>query len=54
MIYAGNQNSLLEVKLGKRLGDRYEILSGLSNGDQVVVAGQSRLTNGKKVKVQKK
>ena len=32
----------------------YEILSGLSNGDQVVVAGQSRLTNGKKVKVQKK
>ncbi len=44
----------VEVKLGKRMGDRYEVLSGLSNGDQVVVAGQSRLTNGKKVKVQQK
>ena len=56
-VYVLEPNSTVryvEVKLGKRLGDRYEILSGLSNGDQVVVAGQSRLTNGKKVKVQKK
>ena len=44
----------VEVKLGKRMGDRYEVLSGLSNGDQVVIAGQSRLTNGAKVQVQKK
>ena len=42
----------VEVKLGQRLGDRYEVLSGLSNGDKVVVAGQSRLTNGAKVEVQ--
>ena len=56
-VYVLEPNSTVryvEVKLGKRLGDRYEILSGLSNGDQVVVAGQSRLTNGKKVNVQKK
>ena len=40
-----------EVELGMRLADRYEILSGLNEGDQVVVAGQSRLTNGAKVKL---
>lgn len=40
-----------EVELGMRLGDRYEILSGLNDGDRVVVAGQSKLTNGAKVKL---
>ncbi|MBP5688238.1 MAG: efflux RND transporter periplasmic adaptor subunit [Muribaculaceae bacterium] len=43
-----------EVELGMRLGDRYEILSGLNDGDRVVVAGQSRLTNGAKVKLKGK
>lgn len=42
----------VEVKLGQRLGDRYEILSGLSSGDRVVIAGQSRLTDGTKVQLQ--
>ena len=42
----------VEVKLGQRLGDRYEILSGLSSGDRVVIAGQSRLTAGTKVQLQ--
>ena len=40
-----------EVELGMRLKDRYEILSGLNDGDRVVVAGQSKLTNGAKVKL---
>ena len=40
-----------EVELGLRLKDRYEILSGLNDGDRVVVAGQSKLTNGAKVKL---
>lgn len=55
-VYVYDQNGTVryvEVKLGKRLGDRYEILSGLSNGDKVVVAGQSRLTDGAKVELQK-
>ena len=43
-----------EVELGMRLSDRYEILSGLSDGDRVVVAGQSKLTNGAKVKLNEK
>jgi len=34
------------VKLGRRSGGRVEIVEGLSAGDQVVSAGQNRLTNG--------
>ncbi|MDR2388730.1 MAG: efflux RND transporter periplasmic adaptor subunit [Tannerellaceae bacterium] len=40
-----------KVELGRRLGDRYEILSGLEDGNRVVVSGQSRLTNGMEVEV---
>lgn len=43
-----------EVELGMRLGDRYEILSGLNDGDRVVVAGQSKLSDGSKVKINTK
>jgi RND family efflux transporter MFP subunit len=43
-----------EVELGMRLGDRYEILSGLNDGDQVVIAGQSKLSDGAKVKLKGK
>ena len=40
-----------EVQLGRRLGDRYEVTGGLVNGTQVVVSGQSRLTDGTRVQV---
>lgn len=42
-----------KVELGKHMGKQYEIISGVKDGDQVVVAGQTRLNNGKKVKVVK-
>ena len=42
-----------KVELGKHMGSKYEIISGVNDGDQVVVAGQARLANGKKVKVVK-
>lgn len=42
-----------KVELGKHMGANYEILSGVSSGDQVVIAGQSRLANGKEVEVVK-
>lgn len=42
-----------KVELGRRLGDSYELLSGVPAGAQVVVSGQAALTSGKKVKVQK-
>lgn len=38
-----------QVELGRRMGDRYEILSGVNSGENVVVSGQSRLVDGKKV-----
>ena len=42
-----------KVDLGKHMGKSYEIFSGVSEGQQIVVAGQARLNNGKKVKVVK-
>ncbi len=43
-----------EIELGRRLEDRYEVLSGLNQGDIVVTAGQSKLTDGARVKVKGK
>jgi RND family efflux transporter MFP subunit len=42
-----------KIELGQRLGDMYEILSGLQDGDQVVSAGQNRLIDGTKVEIVK-
>ncbi len=42
-----------EVQLGQRLENRYEVLGGLVSGTEVVTEGQSRLTNGCRVQVQK-
>ena len=38
--------------LGRRMGDKYEIISGVEDGDQVVITGQSRLTNGMEVEIE--
>ena len=40
------------VALGRHFDEKYEILSGLKEGDKVVVKGQSSLRNGEKVNVQ--
>lgn len=40
-----------KVELGQRLGDRYELISGIENGSKVVVAGQTHLTDGAEVEV---
>ena len=37
------------VKVGRETGDRVEILSGLSDGDRVVVSGAEKVTEGAKV-----
>ena len=39
------------VELGKRLGNRYEIISGLNEGDRIVTEGQVRLKDGVSVTV---
>jgi RND family efflux transporter MFP subunit len=43
--------SYRKVELGQRLGDQYEILSGISAGQEVVIAGQARLIDGTKVEI---
>ncbi|MDD2310572.1 MAG: efflux RND transporter periplasmic adaptor subunit [Desulfuromonadaceae bacterium] len=37
------------VKVGRKTGDRVEILSGLSDGDRVVVSGVEKVTEGARV-----
>ena len=41
------------VKVGVRMGDRYEIISGLNDGDVIVTSGQTRLKNNIKVDIVK-
>lgn len=40
-----------KVELGRRIGDSYELLSGVEPGATVIVTGQTRLANGMAVKV---
>jgi RND family efflux transporter MFP subunit len=42
-----------ELQLGRLIGDRYEVLSGIEADAQVVVAGPSRLLEGTAVKIDK-
>ena len=42
-----------KVELGQRLGDTYELISGVESGAQVVTVGQAHLANGAKVKLAK-
>ena len=37
------------IQLGVAIGDRYEVLSGLTSGDLVVVRGNERLRPGQPV-----
>ena len=39
------------MKSGRNFGDKVEILSGLSLGDEVVISGQINLDNGTPIKV---
>ena len=41
----------MKVELGQRLDDSYELLSGVSDGARIVVAGQSKLVDGAEVQV---
>lgn len=53
-VVKGDKAEYRKVELGQRLDTEYEILSGVNPGETVVVAGQSRLKNGAKVKIVKK
>lgn len=52
-VYKDGKVSYNKVELGQHIGTNYEIISGVKPGDEVVVAGQARLANGKEVEVVK-
>lgn len=53
-VYNGDGTvTFTQVELGQRLGDEYELLSGIEPGSQVVISGQARLSSGKKVELAK-
>ena len=52
-VYNNGKVSYTKVELGQRLGDRYELISGVPNGAQVVITGQAKLSDGKEVEVKK-
>lgn len=50
-VYSDGKVYYNEVKLGQRLTDEYELLSGVPTGAQVVIAGQSRLNDQMEVRL---
>ena len=51
VLNADNTVTYTKVELGRRLGNRYEIISGIKEGDKIVTEGQVRLKNGVSVEV---
>ena len=52
-VYENGKVHYNKVELGQRLGDRYELVSGVPDGAQIVVAGLSKLSDGREVEVEK-
>lgn len=47
----GDKVEAVDVKLGVRFNKMVEVLSGLDEGDEIVIVGQHRLTDGAAIKV---
>ncbi|MDR0893997.1 MAG: efflux RND transporter periplasmic adaptor subunit [Prevotellaceae bacterium] len=52
-VYKDGKVSYNKVELGRRMDTEYELLSGVPDNSQVVIAGQARLLNGMEVTVEK-
>ena len=52
-VYENGKVRYSKVELGQRLGDRYELISGVPNGAQIVIAGLAKLSDGREVEVEK-
>lgn len=52
-VYENGKVSYNKVQLGRRMDTEYELLSGVDNNSQVVIAGQKALLNGMEVEVEK-
>jgi RND family efflux transporter MFP subunit len=53
VLNSDNTVTYTPVKIGTRMGDRYEIVSGLDDGATIVTTGQTRLKNNIKVDIVK-
>lgn len=51
VLHGGNTVSYERVETGRRLDNSYELISGVNDGDTVVISGQARLADGAKVQV---
>lgn len=52
-VYKDGKVSYNKVELGQRLGNTYELISGVESGSDVVITGQNGLANGVAVEVSK-
>ena len=52
-VYEKGKVRYQKVELGSRMGSEYELISGVDNNSQVVVAGHARLVNGTEVVIEK-
>lgn len=52
-VYKDGKVSYNKVELGRRMGNEYELISGVPDNSQVVIAGQTKLVNGMEVEVEK-
>ncbi len=52
-VFKDGKVSYNKVELGRRMDDTYEVISGVDDNAQVVVAGQSSLSDGASVRVEK-
>ena len=52
-VYKDGKVSYNKVEIGRRLGDSYELISGVNDGDQVAISGLARLNNGMEVEIAK-
>jgi RND family efflux transporter MFP subunit len=50
-VYNNGKVEYRQIEIGRRIDDDYEISSGLTAGEKIVVAGQSKLIDGTKVNV---
>lgn len=53
-VYHDGKVSYNRVELGRRIDNGFELLSGINDGDTVVIAGQSRLADGAPAQINKK
>lgn len=53
-VYRNGKVSYNQVEVGRQVDDGYEIISGVNDGDTVVIAGQTRLADGVQAKIKEK